>query len=129
MDYTRVAFDEEVHKLTDGHGVNLVADHVGQETWQQSIDSLAMGGRMVICGATSGSDSDIDIRSVYQHHRQIRGAPMGNRQDFRDVGSLVAAGELEPVIDRVLPLDGITEAHEAIENREVFGKVVIEPQE
>ncbi len=129
IDYTRVAFDEEVHKLTDGHGVNLVADHVGQETWQQSIDSLAMGGRMVICGATSGSDSDIDIRSVYQHHRQIRGAPMGNRQDFRDVGSLVAAGELEPVIDRVLPLDGITEAHEAIENREVFGKVVIEPQE
>ena len=127
IDYTEVAFDEAVMELTDGRGVDLVADHVGQATWQQSIDSLAMGGRMVICGATSGPDPDIDIRSVYQHHRQIRGAPMGNRQDFRDVLSLVADGELTPRIDRVLPLDRIAEGHAAIEDREVIGKVVIRP--
>ena len=127
IDYTEVAFDEAVMELTDGRGVDLVADHVGQATWQQSIDSLAMGGRMVICGATSGPDPDIDIRSVYQHHRQIRGAPMGNRQEFRDVLSLVADGELEPRIDRVLPLDRIAEGHAAIENRDVIGKVVIRP--
>ena len=127
IDYTEVAFDEAVMDLTDGRGVDLVADHVGQATWQQSIDSLAMGGRMVICGATSGPDPDIDIRSVYQHHRQIRGAPMGNRQDFRDVLSLVADGELTPRIDRVLPLDRIAEGHAAIEDREVIGKVVIRP--
>ncbi|GAB7013066.1 zinc-binding dehydrogenase [Halolamina salina] len=127
IDYTEVAFEEAVMERTDGRGVDLVADHVGQATWQQSIDSLAMGGRMVICGATSGPDPDIDIRSVYQHHRQIRGAPMGNRQDFRDVLSLVADGELEPRLDRVLPLDRVAEGHAAIEERDVIGKVVIRP--
>lgn len=127
IDYTEVPHDEAVMALTDGRGVDLVADHVGQETWQRSIDSLAMGGRMVICGATSGADPDIDIRSVYQHHRQIRGAPMGNRQDFRDVLSLIATGDLTPTIDRVLPLDEFADGHRAIEDREVVGKVVLEP--
>lgn len=127
VDYTEVAFDEAVMAFTDGRGVDLVADHVGRETWQRSIDSLAMGGRMVVCGATSGAKPDIDIRSLYQHHRQIRGAPMGNRQEFRDVLSLVAAGDLAPAIDRVLPLDRIADGHAAIENRDVVGKVVIQP--
>lgn len=127
IDYTEVSFTEAVMELTDGRGVDLVVDHVGQSTWQQSINSLAMGGRMVICGATSGPNPDIDIRSVYQHHRQIRGAPMGNRQDFRDVGNLIGANELEAVIDRVLPLERIAEGHEAIEQREVIGKVIIRP--
>ncbi|MFB6300119.1 MAG: zinc-binding dehydrogenase [Halobacteriales archaeon] len=129
IDYTEVPFDERVMELTDGRGVNLVADHVGQETWQQSINSLAMGGRMVICGATSGPDPDINIRSVYQHHRQILGAPMGNRQDFRDVISLAERGKISPVIDSVLSLDEIATGHRRIEDREVFGKIVIEPND
>lgn len=127
IDYTARPFDEAVMELTDGRGVDLVAEHVGQATWQRSIDSLAMGGRMVVCGATSGADPDIDIRSVYQHHRQILGAPMGNRQDFRDVLSLVARGEVTPRVDRVLPLDRVAEGHAAIEDREVVGKIVLEP--
>jgi NADPH:quinone reductase-like Zn-dependent oxidoreductase len=127
IDYTEHPFDERVMEFTDGRGVDLVAEHVGQETWQQSIDSLAMGGRMVVCGATSGVNPDIDIRSLYQHHRQIRGAPMGNRQDFRDVLSLAVDGELEPQIDRVLPLNRIAEGHAATEDRDVVGKIVIQP--
>lgn len=129
IDYTAVSFDQKIRDLTDGDGVDLVADHVGEETWQASIDSLAKGGRMVICGATSGADPDIDIRSVYQHHRRILGAPMGNRQDFRDVGRLIEAGDLEPRVDRVLPMDGIYEGHRALESRDVIGKVVIRPGE
>ncbi len=127
IDYTREPFDERVVDLTDGRGVDLVADHVGEATWQRSIDSLATGGRMVICGATSGPDPDIDIRSVYQRHRRILGTPMGNRRDFRAAGRLIARGEVAPVIDRVLPLDRVAEGHRAIENREVFGKVVVTP--
>ncbi|MDY6818139.1 MAG: zinc-binding dehydrogenase [Halobacteriales archaeon] len=129
IDYTDVQFDAAIKELTDGRGVDLVADHVGQETWQQSIDSLATDGRMVICGATSGPDPDIDIRSVYQRHRRIIGAPMGNRQDFRAVGRLIGAGEIAPVIDRRLPLADVAEGHRAIENRDVFGKVVVQPQQ
>jgi NADPH:quinone reductase-like Zn-dependent oxidoreductase len=127
IDYTEVDFAEAVMERTDGRGVDLVADHVGEETWQQSIDSLAMGGKMVICGATSGPDPDIDIRSVYQHHRQILGAPMGNRQEFRDVTELAARGKVDPQIDRVLPLAELAEGHRIIEDREVFGKVVVRP--
>lgn len=127
IDYVDTPHDEAVMALTDGRGVDLVADHVGQETWQRSIDSLAMGGRMVVCGATSGADPDIDIRSVYQHHRRIIGAPMGNRQEFRDVLSLVARGDLVPQVDRVIPLEEVAEGHRAIENREVVGKVVLRP--
>jgi NADPH2:quinone reductase len=129
IDYTEVPFDEAVIDHTDGRGVDLVADHVGQETWQRSINSLATGGRMVICGATSGPDPDIDIRSVYQRHRRILGTPMGSRQEFRDVGRLIARGEVSPVIDRVLPLEDVADGHQAIENREVFGKVVVVPGE
>lgn len=128
IDYTAVDFADRVRELTDGRGVDLVADHVGADTWSSSIDSLAMGGRMVICGATSGPRPDINIRAVYQHHRRIVGAPMGNRQDFRDVSRLIADGEVVPQVDRVLPLDRIAEAHRAIEDREVVGKVVIRPQ-
>ncbi|WP_053947838.1 zinc-binding dehydrogenase [Halolamina sediminis] len=127
IDYTETPFDEAVMALTDGRGVDVVADHVGEETWQRSIDSLAMGGKMVICGATSGPDPDIDIRSVYQHHRQILGAPMGNRQEFRDAVALAARGEVGPVIDCVLPLAELAEGHRIIEDREVFGKVVVRP--
>lgn len=126
IDYTDTDFDTAIEELTDGRGVDLVADHIGQATWQQSINSLAMNGRMVICGATSGPDPDIDIRSVYQHHRRIIGAPMGNRQDFRDVLARVADGDLTPTIDRVLPLDATAEASAALEHRDVFGNVVID---
>lgn len=128
IDSTGHPFDEIVASLTDDGGVDLVADHVGRDTWQSSINSLANGGRMVVCGATSGASPDIDIRSVYQHHRQILGAPMGNRWDFRAVGGLIAEGELEPRIDRVLPLERIFDGHRALEARDVVGKVVIQPQ-
>lgn len=128
IDYTEHPFDEQVVELTDGRGVDLVADHVGQETWQRSIDSLATGGRMVICGATPGPNPDIDIRSVYQRHRRILGTPMGNRGDFRAAGRLIARGEVSPVIDRVLPLNEVADGHRAIENREVFDKVVVTPE-
>ncbi|MCL9818211.1 zinc-binding dehydrogenase [Natronocalculus amylovorans] len=119
-------FDTKIRNETDGRGVDLVVDHIGQKTWQQSIDSLAGGGRLVICGATSGADATIDVRSVYQQHRQIIGAPMGNRRDFQQVTTHIAQGKTTPVIDQVLPLESLSEAHKRIENGEVFGKIVIE---
>lgn len=127
INYEEIDFSEEIYALTDGRGVDLVADHVGAATWQKSIDSLVKGGRMVVCGATSGPHPDINIRSLYQHHRQIRGAPLGNRRDFRNVGRLIARSEVSPEIDRTLPLDRLADAHQALEDRDVTGKVVITP--
>lgn len=127
IDYTEVDFSEEIATLTDGRGVDLVADHVGAETWQQSIDSLAVGGRMVICGATSGPNPDFDIRSIYYRHRRVIGAPLGNVADFKAAGRLIANGVLSPLIDRTLPLEDIAEGHRLLEERNVTGKIVITP--
>ncbi len=101
-------------------------DAVGAPTWRRSIQSLAMAGRMVICGATGGDRPDISIREIYQHHRQILGAPMGNWQDFLDVTRLAFSGKLVPEVHSVYSLARIAEAEDALDRREHFGKIVIQ---
>jgi len=119
-------FSERVRALT-GCGVHMVADPVGAATWPESIRSLRPGGRMTICGATGGERPEIDIREVYQRHRRIIGAPMGNVTDFWTVMGLVSSGAIAPVIHAVLPLAEIREAHRMFEAREHFGKIVLVP--
>jgi NADPH:quinone reductase-like Zn-dependent oxidoreductase len=114
-----------VLEWTGGEGVDLVHDAVGAPTWRSSIRSLARGGRMLICGATAGDAPDISIREIYQYHRQILGAPMGNWQDFLDVTRLVFDGRLVPEVHAVYPLERVGEAQDALERREHFGKIVI----
>jgi len=119
-------FSERIRALT-GHGVHMVADPVGAATWPESIRSLRPGGRMTICGATGGERPELDIREVYQRHRRIIGAPIGNVTDFRTVMALVCSGAISPVIHTVLPLAEIREAHRMFEAREHFGKIVLVP--
>ena len=119
-------FSHRVRELT-GRGVHMVIDPVGAATWPESIRSLRPGGRMVICGATGGERPDLDIREVYQRHRRIIGAPMGNLADFHAVMDLVLRGVIRPVIHAVLPLEQIREAHRIFQAREHFGKIVLLP--
>jgi len=121
------AFSERVLEATDGAGVHLAADPVGAPTWREAIRSLRRGGRMTICGASGGERPDFDIREVYQRHRRIIGAPMGNVADFRSVMRAIFAGAIDPIIHAVLPLSQIREAHRIMEAREHFGKVVMVP--
>ncbi len=119
-------FSKRVWALT-GMGAHVVADPVGAPTWPESIRSLRTGGRMVICGASGGERPDIDIREIYQRHRQILGAPTGNVQDFQTAMGLIFRGAITPVIHAVLPLAQIREAHRMFEAREHFGKIVLVP--
>ncbi len=117
-------FSTEVMERTNGLGVDVVVDPLGV-TWPESIRSLARGGRLTVCGATAGNRPEFDIRELYQRHRRILGAPMGNWSDFTSVMGLLFAGEISPIVDRVLPLAAASEAHRRAESNESFGKVVL----
>lgn len=123
VDHTS-AFSEWVLAQTGGRGVDVVVDSLGA-TWPESIRSLARGGRLVVCGATIDNMPRFDIRELYQRHRSIRGAPMGNRAEFRRVLALLGQGGLRPAVDSVFPLARIRDAHRRAEGRESFGKIVV----
>ena len=119
-------FETLIRTETNLRGVDIVMNPVGGKTLRPAVRSLAMGGRMAHCGATIGDSPDISLRELYQSHRQLIGAPMGSRQDFKDVLDLLTRGEIKPAIGAVLPLEHISEAHRLLEGGEVFGKLVIE---
>lgn len=118
------AFSDWVLAQTNGRGVDVVVDSLGA-TWPESIRSLARGGRLVCCGATLGNKPAFDVRELYQRHRSIRGAPMGNRNEFNRVVRLVERGVLRPIVDSVFALDDLADAHRRVESRASFGKVIV----
>jgi NADPH:quinone reductase-like Zn-dependent oxidoreductase len=122
---TQGEFAREVKKLTNQRGVDVVFEHVGQATWDQSIYSLARGGRLVTCGATTGFDAKINIGYLFSRHLSILGSFMGSKAELFAVLELFKRGLLRPVVDKVFPLDRAVEAQQRLENREQFGKVVL----
>lgn len=117
----------DCRKLTDGRGVDVVFEHVGAATWQTSMRCLAWQGRLVTCGATTGNDVSINLNHVFFKSISILGSTMGSKGELIEVLEHVAAGRLRPVVDQVLPLIEAPKAHELIENRHVFGKVILRP--
>lgn len=115
----------EVKRLTDRAGADVVFDHVGGELFEQSLRLTAWGGRIVTCGATASPKATIDLRQVFFRQVEILGSTMGSRGDLLQALPLIDAGLLKPVVDRVMPLWEAREAHEALESRRVFGKVVL----
>jgi len=117
----------QVWAATDKQGVDLMVDNTGADTWPHSIRATRPGGRVVTCGATSGYDVTQFQPFVWVRELDIRGSNGWRREDLVALLDLVAAGKLDPVIDRVLPLDRIREAERLLEERLVFGKVVVTP--
>jgi len=118
-------WSREVKRLTDRRGVDVVFEHVGEATWHESLASLAPGGRLVTCGATTGYDGRIDLRYLFTRHISILGSYMGSKAELYPVLDLVKRGLVKPVIDTVMPLTKAPEAHERLEKREQFGKIVL----
>jgi NADPH:quinone reductase-like Zn-dependent oxidoreductase len=118
-------FAREVKHLTQGRGVDVVFEHVGAATWDQSVFSLAHGGRLVTCGATTGFDSKINIGYLFARQLSLLGSFMGHKSELFSVLELFKRGLLKPVIDCVMPLERAADAHRHLENREQFGKVVL----
>jgi NADPH:quinone reductase-like Zn-dependent oxidoreductase len=117
---------EEVKRLTGKRGVDVVFEHVGEATWEKSVLSLAQNGRLVTCGATTGFNGKFDLRYLFTRNLSLLGSFMGSRSELFTVLKLVAEGKLKPTIDRVLTLVDCRKAHELLENREQFGKIVLQ---
>jgi NADPH:quinone reductase-like Zn-dependent oxidoreductase len=127
INYNTQKIDEEVRRLTGKRGVDIVFEHTGKDTWAKSIMALARGGRLVTCGATSGPVGETDIRYVFFKQLSILGSTMGTRAEFAQLVRLVGQRKLRPVVDRVLPLAEAASAHRILQDRQQFGKVVLNP--
>lgn len=119
------SFAKEVRRLTNKKGADVVFEHVGEVTWEESIKSLATGGRLVTCGATTGFEGKIDLRVLFSRQLSILGSYMGSKAEMIPVLEHFEGGLLKPVIDCVLPLEKAAEAHERLERGEQFGKIVL----
>ena len=127
INYESDDFAAEIREMTGGRGVDVVVDHIGAATWQNSLKALTKGGRVVTCGATTGGSPETDINRIFWNQLEIIGSTMATPAETQEVLDLVWAGELEPRIREVLPMSEIQRAHEIIEEREGFGKVVVKP--
>lgn len=127
FDRLETDFAEGVKAHTEGRGVDLVLDSVGEAIWTQCLSSLARLGRLVTYGATTGPRGAVEIRHMFWKQISVSGSTMATRSEFEAVMQHVASGDLVPVVGDVLPLAAIREAHEALEAGRVFGKLVLEP--
>ncbi|MFB6206306.1 MAG: zinc-binding dehydrogenase [Haloglomus sp.] len=129
INYEEADFAGEVKSDTDGRGVDVVVDHIGAATWQDSISALAKGGRLVTCGATTGPNPETDISQIFWKQLDILGSTMGTPGEMDDVLSLVWEGTLTPYVREVLPMSETARAHEMLQDREGFGSVVVVPDD
>ena len=126
INYSDEAWPKQIKRLTNGRGVDVVFEHTGAATWPGSILSLKKGGRLVTCGATSGFDARTDLRHVFYRHLTILGSMMGSKADLLAAMKFIESGQIRAVVDRVLPLADARQAHELMEERAQFGKLVLE---
>ena len=129
INYSMDDWPKQVKRLTQGRGVDVVFEHTGETTWAGSILSLKKGGRLVTCGATSGFDARTDLRHVFYRHLTILGSMMGSKADLLAAMKFIESGQIRAVVDRTLPLEEARKAHELMEDRAQFGKLVLKVSE
>jgi NADPH:quinone reductase-like Zn-dependent oxidoreductase len=115
-----------VHEITAGMGADVVVETVGKATWDASIGAVAKGGRITICGATTGGSPPARLHQIFYRQIQVLGSTLGGDGEFRSVLRLLDSGLARPVVDSVLPFSAIAEAHRRVEQGEQMGKVVLQ---
>ncbi len=116
----------EIKRLTNRRGVDVVIEHVGEATWPKSVRSLARGGRLVTCGATTGGKGALDLHALFSKQLSILGSYMGTKSELATVAQLFFTGQLAPVVDRSFPLADAAAAQQRMEESGQFGKIVLE---
>lgn len=123
--YHNEDWPKQVKEMTGKRGVDVVFEHVGKATFAQSLRLLAKGGRLVTCGATTGASVEMDLRPIFFKGISILGSTMGNRSELLTILQLIEQKVFRPVIAEILSLKQLPQAHERLEKREVFGKIVL----
>ena len=118
---------DRVKSFTAGRGVDMIIEHIGPATWDQSMLSLAKGGRLITCGATTGPTVTIELRHVYMRQATINGSMMGTRAELLNVAKWMASGRIQSTIDSIMPLKEVRAAEERMTDRKLFGKIVLTP--
>jgi 2-desacetyl-2-hydroxyethyl bacteriochlorophyllide A dehydrogenase len=125
INHSKEKVAERVKALTERHGVDVVIEHIGPDVWDSCLESLAKGGRLITCGATTGGDVKLNLRYMYARQLTIKGAYMGTRAELVKAAELVRQGRLIPVIDRTFPLQEARQAQDLMLQRQFFGKIVL----
>lgn len=118
----------EVMRVTDGMGVDVVYEHVGGQSFQWGLDSLAKDGRLVICGGHAGEVVPFDIIPFFRGQKSVIGSFVYTREEVVTCLKLAARGAITPLVHATFPLEQAREAMELMERREHFGKIVLLPQ-
>lgn len=127
IDHYKQDIRAEVRRLTAKRGVDVVLEHVGEATWKHSVACLAHHGRLVTCGATTGADVALNLNHLFFRQVSLLGSFMGTLGELHEVLKFFERGLLKPVMDEVFPLSELRAAHERLEKKEHFGKIVIVP--
>ena len=125
INHTQEKVAERVKLLTEGRGVDIVIEHIGPEVWDSCVESLAKGGRLITCGATTGGDVTLSLRYIFSRQLTIKGSYMGTHAELVKVAELMGQGRLISVVDRTYPLHQARVAQEQLMSRKVFGKIVL----
>lgn len=125
INHTTEKVSERAKLLTEGRGVDVVIEHIGPEVWDTCLDSLARGGRLITCGATTGGEVKLNLRYVFARQLTIKGSYMGTRAELVKAAELIGQGRLNPVIDCTFPLQEARAAQELMLSRQFFGKILL----
>jgi len=125
IDHRDPDWPKAVKRATGGRGVDVVVEHVGPATWVGSTRSLARNGRLVTCGATTGPKIEVILPHLFMKNLSLLGSTMGPRSSFPTILEKHAAGTFRAVVDRVMPIEEVAEAHRLLEAGEVSGKIVL----
>ena len=128
INYKKRNFREEVMTFTGKRGVDVVVDHVGKDTWEDSVRSLTRMGRLVTCGGTSGYDVNMNLAFLFQKQLSLIGSIHGTMYELATIIKLLEASRIKPIIARKFPLREAAEAHRLMESRDFFGKIILEPE-
>lgn len=125
LDHSNADWPKAVKQLTAGRGCDVVVEHVGPATWDASMRCLARNGRLVTCGGTTGPKVSVLLPHLFMKNLSLLGSTMGPARAFPAIFDGVARGAYKPVIDRIMQIDEIVEAHRRLEAGEALGKIVL----